>query len=206
MHLVMGISMGGMHAWMWSILYPDFMDGILPIVCLPHSIDGRNLLWRRMLIRGVADGALMRMMLRGVPELERELRSIADCDKFIDQGQRMIHNDDDLKYALDASRDYRPEEQLLRITTQVLALNFSDDQLNPEQLHVLQSCMRHVRHGCYVIQDNDTHGHATASYPQLWARHVRTFLTVLSLRKRSPCRESKSVSSLAANGPFAPRM
>jgi homoserine O-acetyltransferase len=28
LRLVIGSSMGGMHAWMWAELYPDLMDGV----------------------------------------------------------------------------------------------------------------------------------------------------------------------------------
>jgi homoserine O-acetyltransferase len=101
----------------------------------------------------------------------------------MDEARNTFKNDADLKYALDASRDYRPQHELSHITTQVFALNFSDDELNPEQLHILESCMRHVRNGSYIVQRNDTQGHATANYPQLWAHHVANFLKTLFLRK-----------------------
>src|SRR6202007_884098 len=45
LRLVIGSSMGGMHAWMWAEMYPDLMDGVVPISCQPVEISGRN--WRR---------------------------------------------------------------------------------------------------------------------------------------------------------------
>ncbi len=50
---VMGISMGGMHTWMWGIRYPEMMDALVPISPLPTKIDGRNLLWRRILANAI---------------------------------------------------------------------------------------------------------------------------------------------------------
>src|SRR6202045_3035260 len=47
LRLVIGSSMGGMHAWMWAEMYLDLMDGVLPISCQPVEISGRNWLGRR---------------------------------------------------------------------------------------------------------------------------------------------------------------
>ena len=50
---VIGASMGGMHTWLWTILYPDDMDGAMPICSLPVKVTGRNLLWREAFINNV---------------------------------------------------------------------------------------------------------------------------------------------------------
>ena len=47
LRLVIGSSMGGMHAWMWAEMYPDLMDGVVPLSCQPVEISGRNWLARR---------------------------------------------------------------------------------------------------------------------------------------------------------------
>src|ERR1700681_2385595 len=47
LRLVMGTSMGGMHAWLWGLIHPDFMDALLPMASLPTQICGRNRVWRR---------------------------------------------------------------------------------------------------------------------------------------------------------------
>src|SRR5271163_5233828 len=47
LRLVLGSSMGGMHAWMWAEMYPDLMDGVVPLSCQPVEISGRNWLSRR---------------------------------------------------------------------------------------------------------------------------------------------------------------
>ena len=47
LRLVIGSSMGGMHAWMWAEMHPDLMDGVVPISCQPVEISGRNWLGRR---------------------------------------------------------------------------------------------------------------------------------------------------------------
>ena len=50
LRLVMGTSMGGMHSWVWSEMYPDFMDAAMPLASLPIEISGRNRFFRRMMI------------------------------------------------------------------------------------------------------------------------------------------------------------
>jgi homoserine O-acetyltransferase len=47
LRLVTGISMGGMHTWLWGELHPDFMDALMPMVSQPVEIAGRNRMWRR---------------------------------------------------------------------------------------------------------------------------------------------------------------
>ena len=47
LRLVIGASMGGMHAWLWAVTYPDAMDAIVPMACLPVEVSGRNRMLRR---------------------------------------------------------------------------------------------------------------------------------------------------------------
>ena len=48
--LVVGTSMGCMHSWLWAERYPDAMDGVVALACIPTQIAGRNRMWRRMII------------------------------------------------------------------------------------------------------------------------------------------------------------
>src|ERR1041384_7463741 len=50
LRLVMGTSMGCMHAWVWGERYPDFADGLVPLACAPTQIAGRNRMMRKMII------------------------------------------------------------------------------------------------------------------------------------------------------------
>jgi homoserine O-acetyltransferase len=53
LRLLMGTSMGCMHSWMWGETYPDFMDAMLPLACLPVQIAGRNRVVRKMIMDSI---------------------------------------------------------------------------------------------------------------------------------------------------------
>src|SRR5215472_1933902 len=53
LRLVMGTSMGCMHSFVWGETYPDFMDALMPLACLPVQIAGRNRMWRKMVIDAI---------------------------------------------------------------------------------------------------------------------------------------------------------
>src|SRR5258706_1898696 len=53
LRLVMGTSMGCMHTFMWGETYPDFMDALMPLACLPVQIAGRNRVWRDLLMDAI---------------------------------------------------------------------------------------------------------------------------------------------------------
>jgi homoserine O-acetyltransferase len=45
LHAVIGMSMGGMQAFAWAVLYPDFMDLVIPMAGSPQSTSYDKLLW-----------------------------------------------------------------------------------------------------------------------------------------------------------------
>src|ERR1700757_4456983 len=53
LRLVMGTSMGCMHSFVWGETYPDFMDALMPLACLPVQIAGRNRIWRKMVMDAI---------------------------------------------------------------------------------------------------------------------------------------------------------
>jgi len=196
---ILGMSMGGMNAWQWAEAYPDAMDGIMPVVSLPIAVSGRNLLWRRLVIddmrsepewqggnytqppKGLFRGyALLRMMIDGVPHLQTLVPDRAAADLFIEDASRQAGTIDtnDIIYSLESSADYDPQPGLASIKTLVFALNFSDDEFNPAQLHVLDRLVPKVPRGRFVVQDGSeiSYGHLTMAHPELWSQHVAEFM------------------------------
>jgi len=199
LHAILGMSMGGMNAWQWAEAYPTDMDGVMPVVSLPVKVSGRNLLWRRMVIEDIHSDPmwdsgnytktpqslvrgyeLVRLMIDGVPHFQATLADPAAVNQFLDQVHQQAAKIDanDLLYSLKSSTDYDPEPLLSSIQTKVFALNFGDDEFNPEELHILEHQIIKVPHAHFVVQDGSatSYGHLTMAHPELWANHVADFM------------------------------
>jgi homoserine O-acetyltransferase/O-succinyltransferase len=199
LHAIVGMSMGGMNAWQYAEAYPDAVSGVMPIVSFPAKVSGRNLLWRRMVIDDIrSDPAwnegnygkapkgwlrgyeLLRLMIDGVPHLQSIIADGDAADRFIAQakGQAALIDANNVLYSLQSSSDYDPEPALSSIKAKVFALNFDDDEFNPEQLQILEHLMPQVSHGRYVVQtaSENSDGHLTMAHPALWAEHVGEFM------------------------------
>jgi len=120
------------------------------------------------------------MMIDGVPHMQAIVRDGAGADKFIADAARQAAGGDanDVLYSLKASADYDPEPQLGSIHTKVFALNFGDDEFNPDSLQILQTRVARVPHGRWVVQPGTptSFGHLTMAHPELWAENVAAFL------------------------------
>jgi homoserine O-acetyltransferase len=199
LHAILGLSMGGMNAWQWAQAYPDMMDGVMPVVSLPIPVSGRNLLWRRMVIdairsdpdwkngdytqppRGWVHGfRVLRMMIDSASALQQQVPDGAAADKFLatTRTQAEAGDPNDILYSLKSSFSYDPEPKLPEIKAKVFALNFSDDEFNPDELQVLQDTVPKLKQGRYVVQPGTARspGHFTMTRPDLWAPHVGSFM------------------------------
>jgi homoserine O-acetyltransferase len=196
---ILGLSMGGMNAWQWAQSYPNAMHAIMPVAALPTRISGRNMLWRHLAIGAIRadpewqDGnyskppkglmqayALLRMMIDGVPYLQSIVADAAGAEQFIAETVTQAQSIDanDILYSLESSADYAPQPLLASIKARVFALNFDDDEFNPDRLGILQSLMGEVPHGRFVVQPGtaSSRGHLTMAHPELWAAQVSQFV------------------------------
>ncbi|HTO86108.1 MAG TPA: alpha/beta fold hydrolase [Thermoanaerobaculia bacterium] len=203
LHLVLGTSMGGMHTWVWGEKYPDFMDGLVPLACLPVPIAGRNRAWRKMISEDIRNDPdwkqgdyerqpgslttavqLMVLMVGSPLQWQKAAPTPEDADRYLAEqmGMRLAGVDaNNLLYAFEASREYDPAPGLERIEKPLVAINFADDEINPPELGVLPALMSRVRQGRYVLipASEQTRGHATHSYPVFWQEHLKAFLARL---------------------------
>src|SRR3954451_11289206 len=53
LRLIMGTSMGCMHAFVWGESFPNFARALMPLACEPVEIAGLNRMWRQMVIDGI---------------------------------------------------------------------------------------------------------------------------------------------------------
>ncbi len=203
LRLVMGTSMGCMHAWVWGERYPHFADGLVPLACAPTQIAGRNRMMRAMIMddirndpewrggeytsqpRGLRSAMGMLFMMTSSPLTQQKQAATRDAaDKFIrdflDARVRTMDANDVL-YAFDASRDYDPSAKLELVQAPVLAINTADDQVNPPELGLMEKLMPRVARGRYVLIpiSDQTRGHGTHSLPAVWKSYLSEFLTRL---------------------------
>jgi len=199
LHAILGMSMGGMNAWQWAEAYPGEMDGVMPVVSLPTKVSGRNAIWRHLavdMIRddpGYKDGdytgpltntaraySLLRMMIDSVEHLQSVAPDGESTDNFLGElaAQSRGIDANDLLYSLKSSADYDPEPHLSAIRTKLFALNFDDDEFNPDRLGVLEKLTPTIPGARCVVQKGtaNTPGHLTMTRPDLWAQHVGTFM------------------------------
>jgi homoserine O-acetyltransferase len=203
LRLVMGTSMGAMHAWMWGYLFPDFMDGLVPLASNPVEIAGRNRLWRKALVDaivndpgwnkgnytepppGMASAIGFLLIATSAPrQWQRQFPTAAAADKYLaDQiAARMKSTDaNDMIYYFRASEDYNPAPHLDRISKPLLAINSADDFVNPSELPMMQELMKKVKRGRFVLIpiSDQTRGHGTHSLPLVWAAELERFLAEL---------------------------
>ena len=203
LRLVMGTSMGGMHAWVWGETFPDFMDGLVPLASVPTQIAGRNRMWRRMITDSIRndpgwDGGNYSAQPRGLEGAVRILvlmagstvqahkdaptRDQADALLVQQMKSRSASVDaNNMLYQFESSREYDPSPGLERITAPLLAINSADDLINPPELGLMEKLMPRVKRGRSVLlpMTSDTRGHGTHSWPVLWQEHLREWMAGL---------------------------
>jgi homoserine O-acetyltransferase/O-succinyltransferase len=206
LRLVMGTSMGCMHAWLWGERYPDFMDGLVPLACVPTQIAGRNRMIRTMIMDfirndpgynggeysaqplGLKQAEGMLFIMTSAPRVQQTqapTRDRADSSirAYIERGYTNT-DANDMLYQFDASRNYDPSREIETIAAPVLAINSADDFVNPPELGIMERLMPRVRYGRYVLlpTTEQTRGHGTHSLPMIWKGYLKEFLHDLPSR------------------------
>ena len=200
LRLVLGTSMGGMQTWMWGERYPEMMDALLPIASLPERVVGRNLLWRRLLIKIIEFGDdarrgastpqppslglawnLFHLMVGSPASLATAFAGPSDADDYIQRAAEdalKVEKVNDVIWEFDASRDYDPSAGLGLIQAPLLAVNFADDELNPVELGGLERAIAQVKLGRAVTLPvgPKSRGHQTLRIAETWQDYVSQLL------------------------------
>ncbi len=200
LRLVMGTSMGGMHTWLWGEMHPDFMDALMPLASLPIQINGRNRVWRRVIIDAIrhdpewknGEYTTQPQSLRTAEEMlflvgsnprlrEREMPTLATADSVLDASvERSMGAADanDVLYALEASEDYDPNPALEKIQAPLFAVNSADDLVNPPEQGILEQEIKRVPRGRAVVIpfSEATRGHGSHTVASLWKEYLRELL------------------------------
>ncbi len=201
--LIIGISMGGMQAWMWGTRYPDAVDGLIPIAAMPVAIQGRNLLWRRILSQAIRQDPewnngnydkqpqgflsimpMFDMLVQSPARLGESITNYATADAHLAGVLEETLEEDDannILYRFESSFDFDPEPELGKIRARVLTILFEDDELNPLNLGTMERAMPKVKMGKMVVipASKETEGHRTQVKAAVWREHVRRFINEL---------------------------
>ena len=109
-----------------------------------------------------------------MPHLQAIVSDGQAADRIIGDERKQAEAIDanDILYSLESSADYDPEPSLTSIRTKVFALNFDDDEFNPEPL------MPQVPHSRFIVQSGSetSFGHLTMAHPELWTQRVGEFM------------------------------
>jgi len=201
LRLILGTSMGCMHSWVWGETYPEFMDALMPLACLPVQIAGRNRLWRKMVIDGIRNDPEWKngeytMEPRAALEISADFLLIAGAaplpaqknyptrdaaDKYLDDSMKRIaatFDANDLLYAVNASRNYDPSAKLETIQVPVMYINSADDFINPPELGIAEREIKRVKKGKFVLipASEQTHGHGTHTWAAIWQGYLKELL------------------------------
>ncbi len=193
--------MGCMHSWMWGETYPDEMDALMPLACLPIQIAGRNRMWRKMVIDGIRQDpewkngeykaeprAAMQvsvdfLIIAGSAplQMQREMPTAEAADSYLLEAMPRITNDldaNDLLYAVSASLDYDPSGKLGLIKAPVMYINSGDDFINPPELGIAEREIKKVKKGKFVLlpASEKTHGHGTHTWAPAWQEYLKELL------------------------------
>ena len=201
LRLILGTSMGCMHAFVWGEAHPDFADALMPLACLPTQIAGRNRLWRKLAMDGIrADPAWMGgdyvqqpmqglrtaqslLTLAGAATMPMQAslptREAVDAyaEKAIAAALAQI-DANDLWFQINASRTYDPSAGLERITAPVMWVNSADDFINPPELGLAETFAPKIKRGTFVLLPNnpDGHGHGTHTWAVFWQDRLAELL------------------------------
>jgi len=202
LRLIMGTSMGCMHAFMWGEAWPESARAMMPLACLPVAIAGRNRMWRRMVIEAIeADPAwnggdyasepaqglraaqdLLAIAGSAPRQMQKAMPTPADVDHYM--AGPLAHataelDANDLIYQVDSSRDYDPEPGLEKIAAPVMWVNSADDFINPPELGIAEREAPRLAHGRFVLLpvSDLTHGHGTHTWAVAWKTYLAELLS-----------------------------
>jgi homoserine O-acetyltransferase len=200
LRLILGTSMGCMQSFVWGETFPDFMDAMMPLACLPVQIAGRNRVWRKMLMDAIREDPAWNggdykeqpkdglrtaedlLVIAGSAPLRMQttLATRDAADKYVENTEKLAteYDANDLWYQVNASRDYDPSAQLGKITAPMMWINSADDFINPPELGIAEEESKRLKNGTFVLIpiSEQTRGHGTHTLAAVWKDYLSQLL------------------------------
>ena len=201
LRLILGTSMGCMHAFVWGETHPKFMDAMMPLACLPVEIAGRNRAWRFLVmnairrdpawnggdyaaqpVQGLRTAQSLLFLAGSAPIFWQKAYGTREAaDKFaqetVDRALAAL-DANNLLYQVNASRTYDPSAGLGKIEAQVTWINSADDFINPPGLAIAEREAAKLKRGKFILlpESETTRGHASHTWAALWQNHLKALL------------------------------
>lgn len=201
LRLIFGTSMGCMQSFVWGETYPQFMDALMPMACLPTEIAGRNRMMRYMAIEairhdpawnngdytaeptvGIRSANEFLLVMGSSPlQMQKAAPTRAAAEAYVERyvATTVPRTDaNNFLYYLDASRNYDPSKKLATITAPVLWMNSADDFINPPELGIAEAMVKQIPHARFVLIpiSDATRGHGTHTQAAVWKDDMIDFL------------------------------
>ncbi len=199
--LILGTSMGCMHAFMWGARYPDSVERLAPFACLPVEIAGQNRMWRKLSIdaikadptwqegnysspplSGLRTAATLSLIAGANPlALQAQYPTRSAAEAYTDEALARIavRNDaNDIIYQLDSSRNYNPWPTLEAIKVPMLWINSADDFINPPKYGITEQAMKRLPSAKFILipASPETKGHGTHTWAKFWKNDLAALL------------------------------
>src|SRR5574338_854092 len=202
LRLIMGTSMGCMHAFVWGETHPGFADALMPLACEPIEIAGLNRMWRQLVIDGIEKDPVWNggnysrqpeqglrtaesilVIAGGAPLNLQKLYPTREAAKSyalqrVESGIADL-DANDMIYQFESSRNYNPWPKLESITAPVMWVNSADDFINPRNLDVPQKAVKRMGKNArfrLIPESSDTHGHGTHTWAAFWKKDLSELL------------------------------
>jgi homoserine O-acetyltransferase/O-succinyltransferase len=200
LRLIIGNSMGGMHAWIWGGKYPGYMDALVPMAAQPTAMAARNWMMRRMMIETIRNdpeyrngdytaqprSAKLANIMYGIGTnggtlaYQKAAPTGQAADKLVDErlAAPFTADTNNFIYAWESSRDYDPARNLEKIEAAVLAINAADDERNPPETGITEAALKRIKNARLLLipASEDTRGHGTTASAKFYARELGDFL------------------------------
>jgi len=207
LRLLMGTSMGCMHAFVWGETYPDFARALMPLACQPVEIAGLNRMWRQLVVDGIRTDPAWRggnyttQPLQGLRTASSLLTIAGGAPLYLQQAYPTrdaagafatsrvaadiaTRDANDLIYQIEASRTYDPWSNLEKITAPIMWINSADDFINPRGFDVPARAVARMPNARFrmIAETPETRGHGTHT----WAANYADDLVALLARTQAP--------------------
>ena len=192
LRLILGTSMGCMHAFVWGETWPGFAERLAPFACNPVPLAGRNRMWRKMAIDAIkADPAWANgnytvqpaagvrtaadlLILAGLNPVAAQAQfptraaTEAALDTAFARASKIDAND--ALYYIDSSRNYDPSGALEKIKVPLLWINSADDFINPPELDFAEAAVKRMPRARFILipASAETKGHGTHTWAKFW--------------------------------------